>query len=501
MKQFSQSDLREQSFVNRQDLKDANFSGLDIRGVDFSGALLVNANFSRTRAGLSPRLAKVSCAFTVSLAVLSGLITAYAGAIIGHVFASPNIGSVLLGQSITILLISFCIITAKKGLELALGLITLITATGIIATVAITPNIDLAEKTVISGLAISGIIAGSIGLATIVSLRRFKKVSIPSIFLGLSLGATLGISTEERFADSLGVALVSLSVLGWATYTGKQALNGDNLYRLIRTLTNRLTNIGGTCFRRANLTNANFTNASLSNTDFNGANLTQVCWSDSTLENNNSDPTRSQVHTDNANSDNEIKHSAEEQIQQKPTMRPEIVLETDDLKHVSSNSPEQSQVSITLINSGGAMTITNSKGSAHLNNIKGGLSGLVVSGETSSVTGSTVGTTNGSAINAVIQGSDSVSSHEHDFKTLLKELEAAIKVDPNLSDADKVEALEQVEAIDEGRRNPKGEAIQKSVKTAIKVLKGTIADLPSTEELVKVSIKVLPFILKFFGLS
>jgi hypothetical protein len=43
-------------------------------------------------------------------------------------------------------------------------------------------------------------------------------------------------------------------------------------------------------------------------------------------------------------------------------------------------------------------------------------------------------------------------------------------------------------------------ATQKIVKTAIKVLKGTIADLPSTEQLVKVSIEVLPLIAKFFGL-
>jgi hypothetical protein len=246
MKQFSQSNLRDQSFVNRQDLKGANFSGLDIRGVDFSGACLVNADFSRTRAGLSPRFAAVPSVLTIALALLSGLITAYAGAIIGHIFAAPSNGSILLGQSITIVLILFCIITVKKGLEFAVGLISLITATTIIAIVAITSNVDLAEKTIISGLAISGAIAGSIGLATIVSLRRFKRLSIPSALLGLSLGAVLGISTEERFANSIGVGLVSLSVWVWATYAGKQSIDGNDRYRLISTLILRITTTGGT---------------------------------------------------------------------------------------------------------------------------------------------------------------------------------------------------------------------------------------------------------------
>jgi hypothetical protein len=163
-------------------------------------------------------------------------------------------------------------------------------------------------------------------------------------------------------------------------------------------------------------------------------------------------------------------------------------------KAISGNSRIQ------IINPTGPITMTESKGNVQLTGIEGNISGLVVAGETASIAGSTIGVTNGNATNTINQHLGSDNSDEPDLKALLQELEAAIKVDPNLSDTDKAEALEQVKAIDEGKKQPKEGAIQKSVKTAIKVLKGTVADLPATEELVKVSIKVLPLIAKFFGL-
>jgi hypothetical protein len=42
--------------------------------------------------------------------------------------------------------------------------------------------------------------------------------------------------------------------------------------------------------------------------------------------------------------------------------------------------------------------------------------------------------------------------------------------------------------------------MQKAAKTALKFLKGTIADLPATANLVEACTKLLPLITKFFGL-
>ena len=80
-------------------------------------------------------------------------------------------------------------------------------------------------------------------------------------------------------------------------------------------------------------------------------------------------------------------------------------------------------------------------------------------------------------------------------KSLTRTIESS-----SLSDDDKAEALEQVKAIADAGNTPKDNAIQKGVKTAMKVLKGTINDLPATEDLVKVLIKIAPIVAAFFGM-
>lgn len=65
----------------------------------------------------------------------------------------------------------------------------------------------------------------------------------------------------------------------------------------------------------------------------------------------------------------------------------------------------------------------------------------------------------------------------------VNELQTAIESDINLSDEDKEETLKQVQAIAEDGQKPEDGTVQKMVKNALKFLKGTIADLPSTVEL------------------
>ncbi|MEZ2227645.1 MAG: hypothetical protein ACBR12_03995 [Microcoleus sp.] len=105
-----------------------------------------------------------------------------------------------------------------------------------------------------------------------------------------------------------------------------------------------------------------------------------------------------------------------------------------------------------------------------------------------------LGDISGTVANTINQLSDSAKPDEPGIKELLTELQTAIESETNLSDDDKVEALEQVKALAEVGQNPQESTMQKAGKTAMKILKGTIAGLPSAATLVEACSKLLPAI-------
>jgi hypothetical protein len=111
-------------------------------------------------------------------------------------------------------------------------------------------------------------------------------------------------------------------------------------------------------------------------------------------------------------------------------------------------------------------------------------------------TGSTVniGDISGILTNTINQLPASPQSDQPGIKELLTELQTAIESETNLSDDDKAEALEQVKALAEVGKNPQESTMQKAGKTAMKILKGTIASLPSAATLVEACSKLLPAI-------
>ena len=126
-------------------------------------------------------------------------------------------------------------------------------------------------------------------------------------------------------------------------------------------------------------------------------------------------------------------------------------------------------------------------------------SGSFINTGTLSATNSTLGIISGNATTSIGQLPTPIAN-EPDLKTALTDLQTAIE-SSSLNDDDKADALEQVKAIADAGSTPKDNAIQKGVKTAMKVLKGTIADLPATEDLVKVLIKIAPIVAAFFGMA
>ncbi|EKV00454.1 putative low-complexity protein [Leptolyngbya sp. PCC 7375] len=129
-------------------------------------------------------------------------------------------------------------------------------------------------------------------------------------------------------------------------------------------------------------------------------------------------------------------------------------------------------------------------------NIKAGgdvsnISGLVA-GDVEGVLN--LGTISGNVKNSINKLADSSKPNEPGLKELLQQLQNAIESEPELSDEDKVEALEQVEVLAETGQNPGDGGMKKLAKTAMKILKGTMAGLSGTAQLVQDCSNVLPAI-------
>lgn len=119
------------------------------------------------------------------------------------------------------------------------------------------------------------------------------------------------------------------------------------------------------------------------------------------------------------------------------------------------------------------------------------------------------------AIEKLIQGRTSASSEDIDnvinqllssnqdnqpgIKELLTELKAVIDADLSLTSDDKNEALEQVLVLAAAGQQPTKERMQKFARTALKILKATVAELDSRNNLVEVCNRILPTIAHFFA--
>ncbi|MEM6752746.1 MAG: hypothetical protein AAF630_07240 [Cyanobacteria bacterium P01_C01_bin.38] len=85
------------------------------------------------------------------------------------------------------------------------------------------------------------------------------------------------------------------------------------------------------------------------------------------------------------------------------------------------------------------------------------------------------------------------------IKELLEQLKTAIESESNLSDDDKVTALEEVETLAEAGQKPEEGAMQKQAKRAILTLKGLVSSLPAAAKLVESVQKLVPMISHIFG--
>ncbi|NJO76636.1 MAG: pentapeptide repeat-containing protein [Leptolyngbyaceae cyanobacterium RM1_406_9] len=113
-------------------------------------------------------------------------------------------------------------------------------------------------------------------------------------------------------------------------------------------------------------------------------------------------------------------------------------------------------------------------------------SGSFVNAGNLEMTGSTVnlGEISGNVINTINQLQQSSNPEAAQLADLLQQLQSTIEAEPALTPEDKTEALEQVGTLAKAGQNPQDGTLKKLAATAIKILKGTIASLPSATQTV-----------------
>jgi uncharacterized protein YjbI with pentapeptide repeats len=295
---FKHQKLQGKSFRG-QDLTSADFSHTDIRGVDFTKAILTNANFSFAKAGQQTRWIVIILLGLLVLTMLSGLISGFAGGLVGHsILIKENSNSfkstiffVISGILSLVVLVVFSWTVVRKGLGSAFGTLALIVAIAVgIASVLGRAESEALVGTIIQFLvlatAISGAIIGSIAVSTIFMLIGTKAIvltglvfllsAIPGALEGSELGK-LAISSKLValiIAGSVAFGMLSLSIyIGW-----KAAINSDDRYLIIYKISTILSSLGGTSFRRADLTDSDFSDAILKSVDLRAATLKRTCW-------------------------------------------------------------------------------------------------------------------------------------------------------------------------------------------------------------------------------
>ncbi|MBD2616129.1 hypothetical protein H6G94_33630 [Nostoc punctiforme FACHB-252] len=96
---------------------------------------------------------------------------------------------------------------------------------------------------------------------------------------------------------------------------------------------------------------------------------------------------------------------------------------------------------------------------------------------------------------------DSPQSEQPTIKKLLTQLQAAIEVEKELNDEDKIEALEQLKTLAELGQNLTKDNVNKPAKVAINILKLISHELPNTSNLVEHFNQLLPAITHLFDLG
>ncbi|MEG4805842.1 pentapeptide repeat-containing protein [Microcoleus sp. ARI1-B5] len=111
-----------------------------------------------------------------------------------------------------------------------------------------------------------------------------------------------------------------------------------------------------------------------------------------------------------------------------------------------------------------------------------------------------LGTISGNVTNTLNQLPDSSETDEPNIKELLTQLQQVIENDSDLSEPDKADLLEQVQALASAKQTEEPAKKEGLTRKARKMFEATLSSLPQTASIVEACSKLLPMILKALGL-
>ncbi|NEQ41266.1 MAG: pentapeptide repeat-containing protein, partial [Okeania sp. SIO3I5] len=329
------------SFKN-QDLTGADFSFADIRGADFTGANLTKANFNYALAGLTKSQIIIKFIVTAILFITSGIAVFLAVTVPIRFIASESGELNHLGMAILMFIefvnISLLVVTIRQGIVETIKYLLYLFSL-IILTIPILEALAISEKKLdiffrffriseapnwvlwLSGqlriFRSSNIIIGidnywnNGDVNSILGIILTLMISIMAIFVlvfTLSLAVVLAEIIAEKWLANTAVAGISVVIAGGLTisnyfrsysspwmliilcivlcltlilicqYLAKKILAEDKNNLFILKFAVAIGAIKGTCFKNANLTDADFSHAILKSTNFRFVNATRTFW-------------------------------------------------------------------------------------------------------------------------------------------------------------------------------------------------------------------------------
>ena len=128
--------------------------------------------------------------------------------------------------------------------------------------------------------------------------------------------------------------------------------------------------------------------------------------------------------------------------------------------------------------------------------IGGSVGGSVTAGDVAGSSSSHVGGNVSFAINELPSSSE---SDKPGIKELLTQLQESIEADPNLSDDDRNDALEQVKDLAEAAQNPNDGGMKEKAAKAGRMLGRIMKSVPQATQFLEFCNNLLPLITKVFG--